>query len=208
MPERRGPSTRSVHAGLPTAEQGQPFLPGPVFASAFHLAGDDVHTGYGYLTWLNDASGAATLFQMKTDQVCTPYAGWKDYPHAPTNEAPNDNGGAPFRDGIDDGVFWADGSGGNFTEVHRGLDLVLVIKDDETAQKSDPTSQEIGKANPTGLEYHRMWRILRPALIDEDPKYHGDQGAFCNAYRTSNYAPDLISGWNSRSGFGSVHDLR
>jgi cystathionine gamma-lyase len=48
VPERPGPSTRSVHAGLPAAEQGQPFLPGPVFASAFHLAGDDVHTGYGY----------------------------------------------------------------------------------------------------------------------------------------------------------------
>jgi len=37
-----------VHAGLPPATQGEPFLPGPVFASAFHLAGDDVHSSYGY----------------------------------------------------------------------------------------------------------------------------------------------------------------
>lgn len=52
-----GPSTRAVHAGLPPARQGEPFLPGPVLASAYHLAGDDVHgavTGYlreGNPTW-------------------------------------------------------------------------------------------------------------------------------------------------------------
>lgn len=44
-----GPSTRSVHAGLPPARQGEPFLPGPVLASAYHLAGDDVHSIPGYL---------------------------------------------------------------------------------------------------------------------------------------------------------------
>src|SRR4051812_45831364 len=44
-----GPSTRSVHAGLPPARQGEPFLPGPVLASAYHLAGDDVHATFGYL---------------------------------------------------------------------------------------------------------------------------------------------------------------
>jgi cystathionine gamma-lyase len=36
----RGPSTRAAHAGLPAAEQGAPFLPGPVLAAPFHLAGD------------------------------------------------------------------------------------------------------------------------------------------------------------------------
>lgn len=46
---QRGPSTRSVHAGLPAPAQGQPFLPGPVLASAYHLAGDDVHSDVGYL---------------------------------------------------------------------------------------------------------------------------------------------------------------
>ena len=50
MPEhQRGPSTRSVHAGLPPAQQGEPFLPGPVLASAYHLSGDDVHSQPGYL---------------------------------------------------------------------------------------------------------------------------------------------------------------
>src|SRR6476646_2720931 len=49
MSEPLGPSTRSVHAGLPPARQGEPFLPGPVLASAYHLAGDDVHATFGYL---------------------------------------------------------------------------------------------------------------------------------------------------------------
>ncbi|MFD6696507.1 cystathionine gamma-lyase [Micromonospora aurantiaca (nom. illeg.)] len=32
-----GDGTRSVHAGLPDAAPGQPFLPGPVFAAPYHL---------------------------------------------------------------------------------------------------------------------------------------------------------------------------
>ena len=35
-----GPSTRVVRAGLPEPEQGEPFMPGPVFAAPFHLSGD------------------------------------------------------------------------------------------------------------------------------------------------------------------------
>jgi cystathionine gamma-lyase len=51
----RGFSTRAAHAGLPAAEQGEPFLPGPVLAAPFHLAGEigDV-VGYnrdGNPTW-------------------------------------------------------------------------------------------------------------------------------------------------------------
>ena len=43
------PATRVVHAGLPRAEAGQPFLPGPVFAAPFHLPGDDPHSvPFGY----------------------------------------------------------------------------------------------------------------------------------------------------------------
>ena len=42
----RGPSTRSVHAGLPPAADGEPFLPGPTFAAPYHLAGDASPTGY------------------------------------------------------------------------------------------------------------------------------------------------------------------
>ena len=44
----QGPSTRVVHAGLPDAEQGSPFLPGPVFAAPYHLSGPHNATPYGY----------------------------------------------------------------------------------------------------------------------------------------------------------------
>src|SRR5436190_4603480 len=33
-------STAAVHAGLPDAGDGTPYLPGPVFAAPFHFAGD------------------------------------------------------------------------------------------------------------------------------------------------------------------------
>jgi cystathionine gamma-lyase len=46
MPESR-PATRVVHAGLPAASDGEPFLPGPTFAAPFHLAGDAAPEGYG-----------------------------------------------------------------------------------------------------------------------------------------------------------------
>jgi cystathionine gamma-lyase len=48
--------TRVVRAGLPEAEQGTPFLPGPVFAAPFHLEGEVdtspwLYTRYGNPTW-------------------------------------------------------------------------------------------------------------------------------------------------------------
>jgi cystathionine gamma-lyase len=43
-----GPSTRAVHAGLPSPGQGEPILPGPVFAAPYHLRGDPHSTPYGY----------------------------------------------------------------------------------------------------------------------------------------------------------------
>ena len=48
-----GDSTRCVHAGLPEAGQGTPFLPGPVFAAPYHLAGDPYATPYGYGRYAN-----------------------------------------------------------------------------------------------------------------------------------------------------------
>jgi cystathionine gamma-lyase len=60
-----GDSTRVVHAGLPEAEQGEPFLPGPVFAAPFHVSGDPgaapySYTRYGNPTWqrYEDAVGS------------------------------------------------------------------------------------------------------------------------------------------------------
>jgi cystathionine gamma-lyase len=40
--------TRIVRAGAPEAEQGTPFLPGPVFAAPFHLHGDPASSEFAY----------------------------------------------------------------------------------------------------------------------------------------------------------------
>src|SRR4051794_14410221 len=66
MAEPRGPSTRSVHAGLPPARQGEPFLPGPVLASAYHLAGDDVRSTYGYA---RDANPTWTAYEQALGEL-------------------------------------------------------------------------------------------------------------------------------------------
>lgn len=76
----RGRSTRAVHAGLPPAEDGQPFLPGPTFAAPYHLAGDASPTGYGRYfnpTWeaweaaLGEIEGAAALGFASGMAACT-----------------------------------------------------------------------------------------------------------------------------------------
>jgi len=61
-----GPSTRVVHAGLPEPEQGEPFLPGPVFAAPFHLSGDPysssaAYTRYGNPTWARYEEAVGSL---------------------------------------------------------------------------------------------------------------------------------------------------
>jgi cystathionine gamma-lyase len=61
-----GDGTRVVRAGLPEAEQGKAFLPGPVFAGPFHLQGDLdgaewSYTRYGNPTWAQYESALAEL---------------------------------------------------------------------------------------------------------------------------------------------------
>jgi cystathionine gamma-lyase len=53
-------ATRVVHAGLPEPSQGLPFLPGPVFAAAYHLAGDPASSPYTYGRYHNPSW---TLFE-------------------------------------------------------------------------------------------------------------------------------------------------
>jgi cystathionine gamma-lyase len=66
--------TRVVQAGLPEAEQGTPFLPGPTLAAPYHLTGDPSDSDYVYGRYGNPSwsryeaalgeleGGAATLF--------------------------------------------------------------------------------------------------------------------------------------------------
>jgi cystathionine gamma-lyase len=61
-----GDGTRVIRAGLPPAEQGTPFLPGPVFAAPFHLQGevadsDWSYTRYGNPTWARYESALSEL---------------------------------------------------------------------------------------------------------------------------------------------------
>jgi cystathionine gamma-lyase len=63
---RHGDGTRVVRAGLPGAEQGTPFLPGPTFAAPFHLKGEVdtapwAYTRYGNPTWANYESALSEL---------------------------------------------------------------------------------------------------------------------------------------------------
>lgn len=46
-------ATRAVHAGLPVAEQGEPFRPGPVLAGPFHVAGEPESAPYAYGRYAN-----------------------------------------------------------------------------------------------------------------------------------------------------------
>jgi cystathionine gamma-lyase len=61
-----GDGTRVVRAGLPEPEQGEPFLPGPVFAAPFHLTGDPAsspaaYTRYGNPTWARYEAAVGSL---------------------------------------------------------------------------------------------------------------------------------------------------
>src|SRR5437763_8018242 len=54
--DRLGDGTRAVHAGVPAPRQGAPLVPGPTFASYYHLEGDPetadyVYGRYGNPTW-------------------------------------------------------------------------------------------------------------------------------------------------------------
>ena len=84
-------------------------------------------------------------------------------------------GGASCEQTYDTGVFSAQGLGGQFIVGHRGLDLVLVARDYSNM------------GGPLG-----MWEMVRPALVALDPKYMGDEAAFCEAYGSGSYAPDLV----------------
>jgi cystathionine gamma-lyase len=74
MAERRarGDGTRTVRAGLPAPEQGAPFLPGPTFATGYHLRGDDPHvTPYGYARYGNPTWSAleAAVAELEGEDV-------------------------------------------------------------------------------------------------------------------------------------------
>ncbi|MGY6500353.1 MAG: serine hydrolase domain-containing protein [Acidimicrobiales bacterium] len=147
-----------------------------------HPSFADTNPGYGYLMWLNSATLVPGVAGTPVDNVCAPYATWREHPHEPFFETTDDYGGSPFGPGeYDIGVAFGAGLGGQYVVVHRGLDMVLTGR------------------NVTGNGHQRLWDAVRPALVELDPVFQGDEDGFCDQYRRSAYAPALISGWAPRS---------
>jgi hypothetical protein len=144
-----------------------------------HPAFEDANTAYGYLTWVNSASNytqgltAGPKEQGPIDD-CAPLAAWPAHPHG-LSEAPDCNYEPPYAcpQGLDIGMWFAAGLGGQFIVGHRGLDLVLVVKN--------------SPGNAAAL-----WADVRPALVALDPEHPGDEDGFCADYAAGIYAPDLL----------------
>jgi len=149
-----------------------------------HPAWEDANTSYGMYTWLNHRGNATGIGGELSasgqgpsgGDPCAPAAIWQRYPHPPS-EATDcmPEAGNSCEQQYDTGVFSAQGLGGQFIVGHRGLDLVIVVKNYS------------GQQGPLG-----MWNAIRPAVVALDPQFQGDEAAFCDAYGNGNYAPDLL----------------
>jgi hypothetical protein len=103
---------------------------------------------------------------------CTPRAIHRSYPHG-LSEATNCADGNCDQE-FDVGVWYAYGADGQYILGHRGLDMVVVGKD-------------WGGGNEDEL-----WETVLPSVVAADPRFQGDQEAFCEAYSAGSYAPDLV----------------
>ena len=146
-----------------------------------HPSFEDANTSYGYLTWLQANSNyhfggvlGGVKFQNPLDG-CSPPAINASFPHG-ISAAPDCNYEAPWtcEQEFDVGVWTANGAGGQLISGHPGLDMVLVVKN-------------LGGSSFGGT----LWGPVRPALVAADPRFQGDEEAFCVEYANSRYAPDL-----------------
>ena len=153
---------------------GERLVKEPYMYRMSHPAFPDTNTAYGYLLY-NNAIENWKYSTGRNDPEGTPVAVWPKYPHEPFFEALNCNGGSPdCAIGLDVGANWGQGAGGQRVVVHRGLDLVMAIRDDRSNN---------GHTN--------VWNAVRPALVALDPRFKGDEKAFTAVYAKSEYAPDL-----------------
>lgn len=147
-----------------------------------HPAFEDANTSYGQLTWLNHRGNAAGIggnissgANAAEGDPCAPAAFWPSYPHGLSESTDCRAVVGSCAQKHDVGVFSAQGLNGQFIVVHPGLDMVIAARNFS------------GGDGPLGL-----WRAVRPALVAMDPKYQGDEAAFCAAYGAGDYAPDLV----------------
>lgn len=104
--------------------------------------------------------------------TCQPRAIHASYPHGISEASDCADGDCDQENDV--GVWSAIGAGGQFIVGHRGLDMVVVGKN---------------WANSGG---NALWDVVLPAVVAGDPKFMGDQEAFCEAYAKGAYAPDLV----------------
>ncbi|WP_354698199.1 hypothetical protein DSM112329_03864 [Paraconexibacter sp. AEG42_29] len=155
-----------------------------------HPSFEDTNTGYGYLTYVNAASGWAWP-TSSADQNCSPFGEWPSYPHRPLFQSTGPNGGVPDNRAqkLDIAHVFSSGTGGQKWIVYRGLDIVI-------ATRNGLLSVGDGGKLIEGFSSHKtVWNAIRPAMLPFDPVYAGDEAGFCKAYRASEYAPDLREPW-------------
>ena len=104
--------------------------------------------------------------------TCQPRAIHASYPHG-ISEASDCADGNCDQDN-DVGVWSAIGAGGQYIVGHRGLDMVVVGKN---------------WGSGGGEE---LFGLVLPSIVAADPRFMGDQEAFCEAYARGAYAPDLV----------------
>ena len=102
---------------------------------------------------------------------CAPRAIHANYPHGISEATDCADGNCDQQ--YDVGVWNAIGAQGQFVQGHRGLDMVIVAQNWDTNSGSP------------------LWEVVRPALVSADPTFQGDDAAFCAAYGSNAYAPDL-----------------
>jgi CubicO group peptidase (beta-lactamase class C family) len=104
--------------------------------------------------------------------TCQPRAIHASYPHGISESSDCADGNCDQENDV--GIWSAIGAGGQFITGHRGLDMVVVGKN---------------WGNAGGEE---LWDLVLPSVVAGDPKFMGDEEAFCEAYAKGAYAPDLV----------------
>ena len=104
--------------------------------------------------------------------TCSPRTIHASYPHGISESSDCADGNCDQENDV--GVWSALGAGGQLILGHRGLDMILVGKNWDEGWGS------------------ALWEAVLPSVVAADPKFMGEQEAFCEAYAKGAYAPDLV----------------
>ena len=118
-----------------------------------------------------DASTTYGYLTWLNNTACAPRAIHRSYPHGLSAATDCENGDCAQE--YDVGAWSALGARGQFILGHRGLDLIVVGQNWRSSGGGS------------------LWQTVLPAIVAGDPVYQGNQDAFCDAYGSNAYAPDL-----------------